>query len=250
MKRMVDNAEKTNNLMRTTFVLPDSLLIDNETYQDASKTKEGQILINFCNEVKKTSFKLASLSENVNNIEKVKNYPLGIVTTENRCYLIEIAYDTPNEIYLYSISSNVIYSVYILYERDRDIITITSTNEIFISEDNVKTLFGNQSIIGTGNIDLYRHYLTITDINGKVAKFEWISSSNINVSGVGTKLKDLLKCSGIESSRKYGHGYEDSDLTTPCIIYWLGSSMGILSLKFGSSSPSEISNVVDIVETI
>lgn len=150
----------------------------------------------------------------------------------------------------YSVYSNSISSVDITYNSDDDILEITYTNEEIMSTDNVKTLFGNQSIIGTGNIDLYRHYLTITDINGKVAKFEWISSSNINVSGVGTKLKDLLKCSGIESSRKYGHGYEDSDLTTPCIMYWLGSSMGILSLKFGSSSPSEISNVVDIVETI
>lgn len=153
-------------------------------------------------------------------------------------------------LYLQSLYTNQGYILEIQYDITTDKLTITKTVENYLSEDNVKTLFGNQSIIGTGNIDLYRHYLTITDINGKVAKFEWISSSNINVSGVGTKLKDLLKCSGIESSRKYGHGYEDSDLTTPCIMYWLGSSMGILSLKFGSSSPSEISNVVDIVETI
>lgn len=38
-------------------------------------------------------------------------------------------------------------------------LNITKETETFISEDNVKTLFGNQSIIGTGNIDLYRHEL-------------------------------------------------------------------------------------------
>lgn len=241
MKRMVDNAEKTNNLMRTTFVLPDSLLIDNETYQDASKTKEGQILINFCNEVKKTSFKLASLSENVNNIEKVKNYPLGIVTTENRCYLIEIAYDTPNEIYLYSISSNAIYSVYILYERDRDIITITSTNEIFISEDNVKTLFGNQSIIGTGNIDLYRHQMTITNAND-VSVVYIVDASNNSVVNTLEKFVTVTKAN---TSYTGLASYLDAsgDIQPAFIRYSAGNV--VIQLQNGSISPMK--SVSDIV---
>ena len=177
--------------------------------------------------------------------------PLGIIVNDSPdAQVLYVGTVSAYSISMRSILSNYIYNVDMSYNYDTDILTIEWSEEEIMSTDNVKTLFGNQSIIGTGNIDLYRHYLTITDINGKVAKFEWISSSNINVSGVGTKLKDLLKCSGIESSRNYGHGYEDSDLTTPCIMYWLGSSMGILSLKFGSSSPSEISNVVDIVETI
>ena len=246
MKRMVDNAEKTNNLMRTTFVLPDSLLIDNETYQDASKTKEGQILINFCNEVKKTSFKLASLSENVNNIEKVKNYPLGIVTTENRCYLIEVAYDTPNEIYLYSISSNVIYSVYILYERDRDIITITSTNEIFISEDNVKTLFGNQSIIGTGNIDLYRHDITIMD----VLSITVYSSSNLKIDSVQdltTVLKPYvgLVLGGVWYDKSNGNSEIDG---YGALIYKSDNLWYMLLSTTSSNIP--VDSVTDIVTTI
>ena len=246
MKRMVDNAEKTNNLMRTTFVLPDSLLIDNETYQDASKTKEGQILINFCNEVKKTSFKLASLSENVNNIEKVKNYPLGIVTTENRCYLIEIAYDTPNEIYLYSISSNAIYSVYILYERDRDIITITSTNEIFISEDNVKTLFGNQSIIGTGNIDLYRHDITIMG----ALSITVYSSSNLKIDSpqdLTTVLKPYvgLVLGGVRYDKSNGNSEIDG---YGALIYKSDNLWYMLLSTTSSNIP--VDSVTDVVTTI
>ena len=247
MKRMVDNAEKTNNLMRTTFVLPDSLLIDNETYQDASKTKEGQILINFCNEVKKTSFKLATLSENVNNIEKVKNYPLGIVTTENRCYLIEVAYDTPNEIYLYSISSNVIYSVYILYERDRDIITITSTNEIFISEDNVKTLFGNQSIIGTGNIDLYRHDITIMG----TLSITVYSSSNLKIDSVQdltTVLKPYvgLVLGGVWYDKLNGN----SEIAGYGALIYKSDNLWYMLLNTSGSSNIPVNSVTDIVTTI
>lgn len=50
----------------------------------------------------------------------------------------------------------------------------------FLREDTVKTLFGNQSIYGSGNIDLYRHNVTIRAI-GSSFQFEAISSSNLEI---------------------------------------------------------------------
>lgn len=58
----------------------------------------------------------------------------------------------------------------------------------------VKTLFGNQSIVGTGNIDLYQHNIIFTSTNQDLLvkiRFTVISSKNIIVDSL-TDLKTLL----------------------------------------------------------
>lgn len=63
---------------------------------------------------------------------------------------------------------------------------------------NVKTLFGNQSIVGTGNIDLYKHHVKLV-IDGLLNNVEYtgnayidiISSNNLTVDSL-TDLKTLL----------------------------------------------------------
>lgn len=67
----------------------------------------------------------------------------------------------------------------------------------FLTNANVKTLFGNKSIVGSGNIDLYVHSLTITftpDTGGYdpltvYAKIP--SSNNLNIDSL-TDLKTIL----------------------------------------------------------
>lgn len=62
------------------------------------------------------------------------------------------------------------------------------------SNDNFKTLFGNKSIIGKGNIDLYHHeisYGTINDGITIVVYFEHYSSNNLNVDSLAD-VKTLL----------------------------------------------------------
>ena len=64
----------------------------------------------------------------------------------------------------------------------------------FIIDKGVKTLFGNKSIVGTGNIDLYRHNICFTSTDqDKLVKIRFIvpSSNNINVNSL-TALKTLL----------------------------------------------------------
>lgn len=54
-----------------------------------------------------------------------------------------------------------------------------------LRQDNVKTLFGNQSIYGSGNIDLYKHNLVITatatNISAVKVLIMFLSSSNTKV---------------------------------------------------------------------
>ena len=67
-------------------------------------------------------------------------------------------------------------------------------NEALLGENHVKTLFGNQSIVGTGNIDLYRHYVTFTPSDmttGSGIRLVIYSSNNLKVDSL-TDLKTLL----------------------------------------------------------
>ncbi len=69
-------------------------------------------------------------------------------------------------------------------------------NRSIICKDNLRTIFGNQSIVGSGNIDLFNHDITIkgtdSSIDGvyEVHVFK-TSSNNLNVNSL-TDLKTLL----------------------------------------------------------
>lgn len=62
-----------------------------------------------------------------------------------------------------------------------------------LSSESVKTLFGNQSIVGSGNIDLYRHIveLNINTGNGVTAYAVIISSKNLVIDSLAD-LKTVL----------------------------------------------------------
>ena len=67
-------------------------------------------------------------------------------------------------------------------------------NRSIICKDNLKTLFGNKSIVGLGNIDLYRHVITFTPSNMSVGggiRLVVYSSNNLKVNSL-TDLKTLL----------------------------------------------------------
>ena len=60
-----------------------------------------------------------------------------------------------------------------------------SEQQWYLHQGNVKTLFGNQSIYGTGNIDLYKHNLiitaTATNVSELKALITFTSSSNTKI---------------------------------------------------------------------
>lgn len=102
----------------------------------------------------------------------------------------------------YSVYSNSISSVDIAYNSDDDILEITYTNEELMSTDNVKTLFGEQSIIGTGNIDLFNHFLTITASDGSKLYINYPSSKNLECDS----LQDLTQMTKAVNGTKIGFG--------------------------------------------
>lgn len=67
-------------------------------------------------------------------------------------------------------------------------------NRSIICKDNLRTIFGNQSLVGAGNIDLYRHNICFTSADqDKLVKIRFIvlSSNNLKVDSL-TDLKTLL----------------------------------------------------------
>lgn len=79
---------------------------------------------------------------------------------------------------------------------------ITVTDETLMSTDNVKTLFGDKSIIGTGNIDLYNHFLTVTASDNTKLYINYPSSNNLECDS----LQDLTKMTKAKNGTKIGFG--------------------------------------------
>ena len=83
---------------------------------------------------------------------------------------------------------------------------------IILRQDNVKTLFGNQSIYGSGNIDLYKHNIMISDelsIGLTSIYCQIISSSNININSL-TNLQTILKDSELVCAFGYARVWSDA----------------------------------------
>lgn len=221
MKRMTLNAAELDKFI----ILNDEFGFTNETLEHVSQDKLYSKIVEVINSKKPV------LVFDTTNIELYVGN-----TDEDSMYLTA----------LYNNSGN---TYTLTYDRDTDQLRIEQASETFISEDNVKTLFGNQSILGTGNIDLYRHWLQVKNADGVYAHFEFISSSNINATGNGAKLKDLLKCSGVENARYYSLGFTDH-VAEIVALYWPGSSVGVIQMAIGTTDPVAIVEVKDTIETI
>ena len=115
-----------------------------------------------------------------------------------------------------------------------------------------KTLFGSQSIVGTGNIDLYKHHVKLSKTSSTAAaisEYEYytdiISSQNFEI----TSLTDLKTYLGNEFVKDiYGEGTEDTDTTIGIYI----TQAAIKYLQAGSIHAHSISTatITDTVTTI
>lgn len=80
------------------------------------------------------------------------------------------------------------------YKGNQYIFIFPSKSGTLTTENSFKTLFGNKSIVGSGNIDLYQHNICYTSADSdKIVKIRFIviSSKNIKVDSL-TDLKTLL----------------------------------------------------------
>lgn len=112
---------------------------------------------------------------------------------------------------------------YVFPAKDENFYTI-------LTDNNVKTLFGNQSIVGSGNIDLYRHHILCSTPNAGIkVLITVISSKNLKVDSL-TDLKTLL-----------GNTFE-----CPCIGYAAAQNQSLAICNENGFLPIDIwVNVVD-----
>lgn len=98
-----------------------------------------------------------------------------------------------------------------------------------LTSNNVKTLFGNQSIVGTGNIDLYRHNLHISQGNSGSyinAYATVYSSSNLKVDSL-TDLKTILNLDNYTTIPASGYGYAYGGSFDATTVYGIDSPDGV-----------------------
>lgn len=119
-------------------------------------------------------------------------------------------------------------------------LNITKETETFISEDNVKTLFGDQSIIGSGNIDLYNHQLLINDD----CYFNIISSNNLVIDSI----QDLTNVLKPTTKNIYYFGYQKTTLNTASLEY--DKTTNTWKYRSAGNELALVSKVSDILTTI
>ena len=118
-----------------------------------------------------------------------------------------------------------------------------TTDETVLTPDSLKTIFGNQSLIkdpskpNENNVDLYNHFITLTTSSDEYfIKIQ--SSSNVDCTGVGTKLKDLLKC--VNGTAKFIDICFDLEDGTAGCLYFDGTSLILFSSIVFSSFISSL----------
>ena len=131
------------------------------------------------------------------------------------------------------------------YENNNDIghVIIEPTRGVYatgLTDQNTKSLFGNQSIYGEGNIDLYVHYLNI--VAGGVQFYGVVySSNNANVNSI-QKLTTLLKA----TSKQYFISLTSPSAVQGGVLYWDGSIWQVSSVD----GFLNVTSVSDVVTTI
>lgn len=155
---------------------------------------------NFGTEVLENASKDKEYAKLINIMKKANN-------TDNKPIIL---YDIPNQslyignysstgMFLYQVvSANELEGIDIAYEPKTDKMTINDYQEEILSTDNVKTLFGTESIIGSGNIDLFIHFLTLTAADGSVLYINFPSSNKLECDSLQdlTTMTKATKTSG------------------------------------------------------
>lgn len=169
-------------------------------WQDVKELEKFKFIsdeFSFVSEVLEEASKHKPWSKIVKVIENGYAYKPVLIfdTIDNELYFGTQENDT---LYLQNLYANHGSILEIQYTKATDKLTITSTEENFLSDDNVKTLFGTESIIGTGNIDLFTHFLTLTASDGSVLYINYPSSNKLECDSLQdlTAMTKATKTSG------------------------------------------------------
>lgn len=172
----------------------------------------------------------------------IQNVPALIFDESTGVYIGLINDPTDNAFYLVNGRTSQVVDIQMYIENNILNVNITHTTEDLLVADNIKTLFGNQSIIGQGNIDLYVHHLLINSN----CHFTIYSSNNLKVD-TPEKLTTLLKD---ENASIYYFGYQQTQyIYTAAISFNAATNLWQIRVS-GEETSSEITDVTDIVTTI
>ena len=145
-----------------------------------------------------------------------------------------------------SIQTGTIYFADFQYNSEDDTMDVQSGSDDVLTDDNIKTIF-NKSIIGKGNITLFRHKLKLSDSTSTGVRdviLDYISTSNLVVDSL-QDLQELLNVSRGDTSDTIFLGYKGVQNYTITYQY----STGIFVLSDGTNDYNTTS-VSDKVTTI
>ena len=164
-----------------------------------------------------------------------KNYSASVLINDLTNQTLYTGTYNETDIQIYAVTPNSIEYIDINYDKSTDDMEINDTVEPLLTEDNIKTIFG-QDITGTGDITLYRHQIKLT-IDEYIILLNVASNNNLNVDS----LQDLTTLLKPTADTKYntiemqtGNGY---------ILYYTGT---IWKAQHGSTDIN-VSVVEDIV---
>lgn len=140
-----------------------------------------------------------------------------------------------DELFLQTLYANQGYALEIQYDHITDKLTITSTEENYLT-DPVKTGLG-QSIIGTGNIDLYYHQILVNDD----CYFNIPSSSDLPINST-QDLTNLLKPT---IKPIYYFGFQKGTLFTASLEY--DKEANLWKFRPSNGGLTEVTTVSDVV---
>ena len=224
MRRMPLNAEE---LEKFTFLSGNFEFQNEERYENASKIYPYNELVKA---VKKCKITKQAQPIILFDIGSERVY-VGTITSNNGiiCNLVDDATSTAH--------------FDLEYREDEDALDCYLTFENIITEDNAKTIFG-QTISGTGDINLYRHQMTITNAND-VSVVYIVNASNDLV--INT-LENFVTVTNANTSYTGLASYLDaSGNVQPAFIRYSAGNV-VIQLQNGSISPMK--SISDIVTPI
>lgn len=136
-----------------------------------------------------------------------------------------------------TINNEILTSFIDIYD---DHIEINPYSEEMLSADNVKTLFGTQSIVGQGNIDLYTHQILVNDD----CYFNIPSSNNLPIDSP----QDLTAVLKPTTKTVYYFGVQKTTLNTASLEYDKATSLW--KYRASNGSLTAVTTVKDVFTTI
>lgn len=210
-------------------------------WKDAKELEKFKFIadeFNFDEEVLEQASQHEPWCKIVNTIENGTAYKPILIFDEldNSLYFGSQENDT---LYLQSLYATQGYIVEIKYTKSTDKLTITITEENYLSEDNLKTIFG-QTITGTGNITMYRHQITIRfDTDTKEAHYVVYSSNKSQI----TNYDDFIEVAKPISNFNYTAVYVNDNNAEPAFIRFASGTI-LVGLSTGIEPYTSVSDDV------